>query len=290
MKIILLIDCNYLCHRAFHSLPELSAFGRPTQIIFGFLKEVIKLLEHFNPENLVFAWDSPISFREELYPEYKANRKSDRERMSEKDKRLRKIAYGQFNLIREEVLRELGFTNNFCAEGIEGDDIIASVASTGSETIRFIMVTTDKDMYQMISPNCDFYNPKVKNLTRLEDFEKEWGCSPDTWKQAKVIAGCSTDNVKGIRGVGEKTAIKFLTNKMPKTGKTYYKILDQMDAVVKQNAPLIVLPFEGAPRFELKRNELSKRKFGDVCSKYNFMSLINEKNIDVWGEASERLN
>ena len=279
----LILDCNYICHAVFYSMPALQTNHQYTQIIFGFIKKLIMYSQQFKPNNICFAWDSVHSVRKEIYPIYKSQRADKASTATEAEKHAKRSAFLQFTDIRESVLPDLGFTNVFMQEGYEGDDVMASVVDC-NPSYDFTMITTDGDMYQTISDNCRIYNPITKTLRTVESFTAEYGCKPSEWGEVKAICGCSTDNVKGVKGVGEKTAIRYLNGELDPTSKKSRDIQASEDTII-ENRELVVIPMYGTKDFILnEQNSLSRQKFVKVCEKYNFKSLLSKKNLDIWDE------
>ena len=269
----LLLDCNYLCHRAKHTTGGLSYGGDATGVIYGFLKSLTGFQSLFNTSNFVFCWDSNTSKRREIYPEYKANRK-DKEYTDEEiefDKAFRK----QIKKLRTTYLPMIGFKNVFIQRGYESDDIMASVAlqlsQCGNEAI---IITSDHDLYQCISANVSCYNPQTNKIMTLQGFKKQYGIESYEWVLAKAIAGCTSDNIEGVKGVGEKTAIKYLKTQLKTTDKKYYDIscLDGK-TIFERNFPLVKLPMKGTQRFKLKRDKLSEQGW------YQVVKLLGMKSI-----------
>jgi len=277
----LMVDANYLCHTVYHTMPALSFDTKPTQIVYGFIKRVISLAVKFPSDNIVFTWDSKSSIRKEVYPKYKEARRKAAGESSDEEKAKKRMAYLQFDDIRDVILPELGFANVYMAEGFEADDIMAAIvnSNTGYE---FIVATTDKDMYQIVNDRCSLYNPATKLLTTVSSFEKEFGCHPSLWGEARSISGCSTDNVIGVKGVGEKTAIKYLYGELKPTSEKY-KDIEQSKSIIDDNRELIVLPLYGTPDIEINRNNnLSRHKFVKFCEKYGFKSLLSSSILNKW--------
>lgn len=283
-KTYLILDCNFLCHRAKHSMGGLSrgdgcvtglvADGiSPSVIIYLFFKTVHSLQEQFQADQLIFCWDSKTSKRKEIYPEYKAQRANKYKDMDEDEIALEKEFRLQMKILRKTYLKEIGYKNVFCQKGYEGDDIIASVCQNSIKgKDEAIIITSDKDMYQLIRYNITFYNMK-KKIT-LQSFKKEYGISPDQWSIVKAAAGCTTDNVKGIKGVGELTAIKSIKRTLKETSKVYKRMVsDEGRKIFMRNDKLVTLPFKGTKTFKLKKDVLSDKGWKDVCKKLGMKSI-----------------
>jgi len=280
---VLMLDCNYICHAVFHAMPALQTHQQYTQVIFGFIKKVISFSQEFKPNEIVFTWDSKFSVRKEVYPSYKQQRADKQKEATSVEKHAKKSAYLQFDDIRDSILPSLGFAHVFMQDGYEGDDVMASVVDN-NPTCDFVVATTDKDMYQIISDTCMLYNPVTKALRTVDTFKKEWGCHPSLWAEARSISGCSTDNISGVKGVAEKTAIRYLLGEMDPKSKKFKDIEDALDTIIL-NRELIMLPMYGTKKFKIDGNNLlSRQKFIKFCEEYSFKSLLGKKTLDKWDE------
>ena len=277
----LIIDSNYLCHATYHSMPKLAFKSRSTGVLFGFLKRIIALASQFPEHKIVFVWDTVDSIRKEVYPDYKKVRASRDQSMTDEDKRNKRKFQGQVSEIRDVMLPDLGFKHIYSQLGYEADDLMASIKNNNKD-YKIILVTTDQDMYQLIDHNCMMYNPATKSLQTINTFAEEFGCHPALWGDAKAIAGCSTDNVKGVAGVAEKTAIKYLTRKLnPKSKK--YKDIEANKDITEENKSLVMLPLDGTMAIDISSDgDTNRHKFIKVCENYGFKSLITEKNLNKW--------
>jgi 5'-3' exonuclease len=128
------------------------------------------------------------------------------------------------------------------------------------------------------------YVPKGNGeMITFNSFVKEWGIYPEDWAYVKAIAGCSSDNVQGVYGVGDPTAAKYLSKKMKVTSKKYQDIERALiDGLLSINLPLVRLPFEG---IEIKDclyrpNKLDYNAFLDICEQYHFLSFLDKNNSD----------
>jgi len=128
-------------------------------------------------------------------------------------------------------------------------------------------------LYQCIYHNVSFYNPQTCKTLTLQGFKKKYGIESALWWRVKSLAGCPTDNVKGIKGVGEKRAIDFLLGKLNPESKAYKSILSDASVSVYFNEKLVRLPFEGAQQFKLKRDNLSEQGWISVCKQLGMKSL-----------------
>lgn len=122
----IIVDSNYVCNVHRFALSQgLTYRGGRTEIIYGFLRTVFDMAEKFDSSRFLFCWDASNLLRRKIYPLYKANRRPDDR--PEEDKKQDRLAFHQFDLVREDVLRSLGFSCTYQIEGFESDDLIAKL-------------------------------------------------------------------------------------------------------------------------------------------------------------------
>ena len=205
MKKLMIIDGSSLLFRAFFALPPLkSALGTPTNAVYGFLTMLIKLYEEINPDYIAVAFDKGRqTFRTEMYSEYKGNRPDAPEDLRP-----------QFSLI-QDVLKALGI----CVieeEGFEGDDILGSLSKKfGAPEMAVQIITGDRDNLQLVTEHSHVFLTKkgISDMLEvtLDNMEELYGYGPDKVIEMKALMGDSSDNIPGVPGVGEKTALKLIT-------------------------------------------------------------------------------
>lgn len=204
MNRLLVIDGNSLINRAYHGVPPLyTKDGVPTNAINGFLRMVLNLLESERPTHFAVAFDlGGKVFRHELFLDYKAHRKSMDEELRE-----------QMPLIKE----VLGYMNVpiLGLSGYEGDDIIGTLTRLAEENdYESIIVSGDRDTFQLISDKTTVIFPKkgLKNVERLtpETLEEVYALSPNEIIDLKALMGDSSDNIPGVKGIGETYAKRFI--------------------------------------------------------------------------------
>lgn len=199
-KKLLLIDGHGLAFRAFFALPALNApDGTPTNAVVGFFNMFRKILDDWGPDLSVVAFDAPgPTFRHKSYEEYKANRPP-----TPQDFKV------QPPLIMD-LLHALGVPV-VVREGVEADDVIASLACTAREHgMETLIVSSDKDLLQVIAPGISILRPH-KGITTFQllderAFRTEFGFPPPAMKDYLALVGDASDNVPGVPGVGDKTA------------------------------------------------------------------------------------
>lgn len=201
---MILIDGNSIANRAFYALPPLTnAKGQYTNAVFGFTNMLLKILEEENPTYILVAFDAgKIVFRHKDYEEYKGTRQKTPSELKE-----------QFPLIKE-VLDSFGI-KRFELEGYEADDIIGTLSLIADKEGKEVkIVTGDKDMLQLVSDHVTVGLTR-KGITEIEWYDRvgikeKYGLTPDQIRDLKGLMGDTSDNIPGIPGVGEKTALKFL--------------------------------------------------------------------------------
>jgi DNA polymerase I len=204
---LVLLDGHSLAYRAFYALPTdlATKAGTVTNAVYGFSSMLVKLLAEEKPEHLAVAFDAPArTFRYDLDPEYKAGRQETPQ-----------LFASQMPLIRE-VLDTLRVPT-LCVEGVEADDVIATLATRAAgEGIDVIVVTGDRDAFQLIE------DPHIKvlyNRRGVSDYvlydeagikERYLGVTARQYPQYAALRGDSSDNLPGVPGIGEKTAAALI--------------------------------------------------------------------------------
>lgn len=270
----LLLDGNFLAHRAHHTTGELEYKGKLTGVAYGVLRDVAILHEMFDVDYTVWAFDAPrrTTFRKRDYEEYKANREG--ELLPEEQVKLFKF-HAQLDELRETILPALGYRNVFRIHGYEGDDVLAAVVKKAPTSERCVIVSADKDLLQCVRGHIHFYNPIKGDLITLDVFRERYGIHPTDWIEVKSMTGDAGDNIKGLKGIGEKTALKFVTGTLKK-GMKYQQIVDGVD-IIERNIKLVRLPYPGIEVPELKPDKLSASKRSSVESELG----IRPKRVGV---------
>ena len=196
-----LVDGSGFIFRAYHALPPLTrkADGLPVGAVHGFAAMLHKLLTSTNagkkPTHLAVIFDAGRkTFRNDIYPEYKANRPEPPEDL-----------IPQFGLIRR--LTEAFNVPAVEQEGYEADDLIATYARQAREAGATVhIVSSDKDLMQLVDEHTSLYDAMKDRDMGLDEVEKKFGVTPDKVTDVQALAGDSTDNVPGVPGIGVKTA------------------------------------------------------------------------------------
>jgi DNA polymerase-1 len=250
---------------------DLTHHDIPTGVMFGLLRDIGTFQQEFSTTNIAFCFDGLESKRKEIYSGYKANREKKKSEMSEDD-RLKYIQMiKQIKRLQTQTLPDMGFRNLFAESGYEADDLIASFVQTHSDT-ECIIVSADHDLYQCLTKRVSLWNPTRREIYRVEDYLADWRLSVRQWRMVKAIAGCSSDDIPGAPGIGEKTAAKFLRGEMKPSGKQYESIMES-EKTIRRNLKLVTLPLPGTPRCESTTDQVDRKKWNKAVRDLGMNSL-----------------
>jgi len=277
-----LIDLSYLAYRAKHSMAGLTHEDYHTGIIYGFFEQLRTICQDpkVNSNRILVFFDSRKSYRRKAYPEYKSKRHEDK--TDEEWKQL-SIMKDQVKLLYSLILPEMGVPV-YRQTGLEADDLMAwTVRKLTKMKESGIMITSDGDMYQCITPYVHWYDPARSRHMMEQNFQLRHNIHPGQWGEVKALGGCTSDNVAGIPGVGELTAIKYLNGALPETYKSYKAIVSKEgQAIVERNRPLVVLPHKKTKKLELRDPEFNSERFFFYCERYGLVSYLKKKKRAGW--------
>lgn len=271
MKLIL--DCNYLCYRAFFSTGGLkSNNGDSTGVLYGFLRELLQLKEKFNCEDLIFCFDYGKGIRETENPSYKSTRRQKERDMPEVEREAKQELRKQVDLLRETYLpKRLGYVNVFYQKGYEADDMIAAACKALPDGEEAVIVSADKDLYQCLRTCVSMWFPTSRAFFSAGGFVKMYGIQPKQWASVKALAGCSSDDIQGVEGVGEITAARFLAGQLKK-GSEMLSRCRKGKAIHDRNYPLVKLPYKGCMKIKYAKQEIPSFKL--------WLSLLEELGFE----------
>jgi len=281
---LLLLDGNSLVHRAFHALPPLSnSQGQPTNAVYGFTKMLLRLKEEESPAYLAVVFDHGLpTFRHQEFEAYKAHRPSTAPELK-----------SQFPLVKE-VVSAMQIPSLELA-GYEADDILGTVAKQGEgEGLEVVIVTGDRDLLQLVSAHITVKLCR-QGITNLEAFDREkiqekYGLKPEQIQDLKGLVGDASDNIPGVPGIGEKTALKLLQEyatveeileqtenlkiKKIKSALTDY----QEQALLSKKLATICceVPLESYSWESFRTKEYDLQKMGEVLARLEFKSLLKK--------------
>lgn len=197
-----LIDASVYVFRAYYSMPDdmTDDAGNPINAFYGFARFIGDFMEQVTPEYLAVAFDESLSssFRTEIYPEYKANRDPAPPELKRQFEQCRRF-------VRALGVMEIG------SPKYEADDLIGTLVHHGRRVGRpSTIVTRDKDLTQLLQKDDVFWDFAGKGKLRYEEIPESFGCYPEQIADYLALAGDAVDNIKGVPGVGKKTAEKLL--------------------------------------------------------------------------------
>lgn len=196
---VYILDISNMMHRAFHVHNLSTSYGLPVGAIFGTLSMMLRFLEKYRPTHFLVCYDAQTSksLRKDMYPLYKANRVHVNSISAE-----------------ESTIRKLLSLLNFPSvelEGYEADDLIATATSSLKNDADVVIVTSDKDMLQLIEPGVKVFD-SMKNVWYDEsEAFKKFGVKASQISDFLAIAGDSVDNIPGVKGIGAKGAARLLS-------------------------------------------------------------------------------
>ncbi len=202
MPVVHLVDASYFIFRAFYSMPPSMADGegRPVNALYGFARFLSDLLENERPAHLGIAFDESLagSFRNRLYPAYKANREPAPAELKEQFARCR------------ELCRLLGLAE-FGSPEYEADDIIGTLAARmRAAGFSATLVTRDKDLAQLIHVGDEFWDYSAEERFGYAEIPERFGVYPEKMADFLALTGDAVDNIPGVPGIGRKTAAALL--------------------------------------------------------------------------------
>lgn len=198
---LFLIDGSSYIYRAFYAIGHLSnSKGLPTNAIFGFTQMILKILKEHKPDYMAIAFDSKgPTFRSEVFREYKSNRPAMPDTLTPQIPYIKKIieAYG---IVSIEI------------EGFEADDIIGTLAKMFENIVDVKIITGDKDILQLVNERIEVYDTMKERYFGIEEVKERFGVSPEQIVEVMGLSGDPIDNIPGIPGIGERTAIELIKN------------------------------------------------------------------------------
>ena len=287
MEKIILVDGNNLLFRSYYATAYSgnlmqNSKGFPTNAIYGFVNMINKIITEEEPKYMIVAFDKGKTFRHEQYDFYKQGRSETPEEL--------KVQFP----IAKDILNAMGIKYYEC-DNYEADDIIGTFARYCDEEEDFIgtIVSSDKDLLQLISPDIDMKLLKQKDYIRYNEqtFFEDYGIPPKQVVDLKALMGDPSDNIPGVKGVGEKTALKLL--QQYKTldgvyehideikGKLHEKLVDDKDnAYMSYEIATIVkdVPMEiSIPDIKYRGNDVEK--LNDIYEELEFYSLLKKIHL-----------
>ena len=280
---LLVIDGHSLAFRAFYALPVESFTtrdGQHTNAIHGFLSMLILLLQNEKPTHLAVAFDiSRYSFRTREYSEYKGTRAATPPEF-----------VGQVPLL-EEALKAMGVPT-ITKEDFEADDILATLATQGHALgFEVLVVSGDRDAIQLVRPGVTLLYPNARGVSELKRYDRDavlerYGIEPERYPDVAALVGETSDNLTGIEKIGEKTAVKLITqygglaellaNADEVPGVVGRNLRDQMDRAIRNrrlNRLVTDVPLPVGPA-DLARKPMDIAAVREVFDRLQFKTLL----------------
>ena len=205
MPVLLLVDGHSQAYRAYFGMkaPLATRAGEPTGAVFGFVRKFLSLLREYKPDYVAVAFDTGTTWRHEEFEEYKATRDSMPDELRGQMDRIQQF----LDALRVPVVTYPDY---------EADDVLGTLARQAADRGDDVLILTgDRDMFQLVSDRVQILytrggpNPETVVFGNA-DLHERYGLSPSQFVDLKALVGDSSDNIPGVPGVGEKTAVKFL--------------------------------------------------------------------------------
>ena len=266
---IMLVDGKHLVYRSQYSsnVAQLSYGDIPTGIYYGFFNTLRKMATLFNPRNTVIMWDS---FSDSVRKREFAGYKERTSKLSDEQAEGMAIVHDHYPLI-VEMCDHIGFAS-YHLEGYEADDLIALFIKK-YPYLNKVIITRDEDMYQCLDDNTVIYSPDDKKQKDRKWFIRTYDIVPEKWGLYKALAGCRSDTVPGVPGIGPKAAIPYLK------GEASAKVIDKIkekDDQYQLCQRLTVLPHPDLHNYNIcyKITDLNIVRWFEICQQMGFKSFI----------------
>jgi DNA polymerase-1 len=291
-KRLVIIDGKSVFYRGYYAMPSLSTKdGTPTGGVYGFAVMALEVVKKLKPDYVCVAWDkrhTNIRKRLELYPQYKAGRKPAPPDF-----------YEQIPLLYD-MLDALGWPL-YEADDYEADDLMGAFAKqAGAKGVESYLVSSDLDILQLVNEHTHIYTLK-KGLSNIElfnvaSFEEKYGVGAHQWIDVKALKGDSSDNIPGVAGVGEKTALQLIKTYHTLDG--VYEHIDELKGAVKEklirdkdmaylSKQLVTLMVDAPTQIDLEAAKLSDGvtpEFVAFLRKYEFKNLLRQAEAGMTKE------
>ena len=297
---IILVDGHSIAFRAFYALPDtlVTKDGFPTNVIHGFLMMISKLVKDYESEKIIITWDiSKKTFRTDLYSDYKGNRTSAPDEFKLQIKVLQKLL-DKFNI------------PQVSKEGFEADDVLGTLSKKLNEQSKDVMIVTgDRDSFQLITDKTNIlYTKRGISDTQIfneKQFIEKYSIKTNQYIEYLALKGDPSDNIPGLPGVGEKTAVNLLlkyenisniykniNDLTPKLKETFSVNRDLLDiskilATIKQDLEIDIPETKTTETIFFDDSVLNKAE--DEISKYELSRFLGERNSKVKDKSKEEI-
>jgi len=277
---MVIIDISFLAHRSRWTVGELSYKGTPTGVIYGTIMQLRNIQKIYPPKTaFVLAWDTKheFSLRKQILPQYKVQKQKEYtpEELQEKNDFSAQLE------VLPEVLSYIGFDLSISAKGFEADDVIACLCQWATARPGIVkqvhIASADHDLFQLLNHGPMYRPDKGRNYTK-EHLLRDFNVEPNQWAMVQAIAGCTTDGVTGVHGVGEKTAAKYLNGGKVTANKLV--AIKRAKRLIDRNLQVVSLPFQNIdlvpPAFVIHPFKVDVDGCSRVGMKYGFASFHKE--------------
>lgn len=276
--ILYLIDGSSYIFRAYYAIRHLSnSKGIPTNAVYGFTAMLFKFLKDYEPTHLGIVFDSKgKTFRDDIYPLYKANRSAPPEDLAQ-----------QFSVIFEMV--DAFNIPQVQLEGFEADDLMGTISkNVEKENANVVLVTGDKDFCQLVSDKVTLLDTMKNKITGILEVKEKYGVAPERVIDVFALAGDAVDNIPGVKGIGEKTAVSLISkfgsldelfNNLDDVSKRQKVLIEEKkeDAVLSKELVTIKTDVDietGLDKF--KYNGFDDDKLRQIFQELEFKNLLRE--------------
>jgi len=256
-----IIDISNMMHRAFHVHKHLAtSAGFPVGAIYGTFTMLYKWIQDVHPKNILicYDWQGEGSVRKNIYPQYKANR-------------VQVNAVSAQELIIRRMLADLGMSS-IEMPGYEADDLIASSTLQFKSKYNIVIISSDKDLMQLVEPGVEMFDAMKKKVYHEEDVIEKFGVRPDQILDYLSIVGDAADNIPGVKGIGKKGACELLEK-----FQSLEKIYDSIEDV------------KGVKRDKLEKSRDVAFMSKKLATLYNNLQVLSNFNIQFHPKNNKEL-
>lgn len=254
----ILVDGSSYLFRAFHGLPPLTnSKGMATGAIYGVINMLKSLIKQYSPSNMAVVFDAKgKTFRDDIYPDYKANRPPMPDELRDQIAPL------------HEIVKALGLPI-LVIEGVEADDVIGTLSRIATESgIKTIISTGDKDMAQLVNEHVELINTMTNTAMDVDGVKEKFGVPPELIIDFLALKGDKVDNIPGVPGVGDKSAVSLLNG------------IGGVDAIYQNLDAIKDLEFRGAKKFADKIRDFEEQ----AKLSYTLATIKQDVELDVTPE------
>ena len=290
MTTLLLIDGSNQAFRLYHAIRAdlRTEDGMPTRALFGFARLLQGLLAKDRPDHLAVVFDVGTSFRNELYPDYKGQRPDKPADLEQQWPELMPLcqAFG---------------VAAFGQDGLEADDIIGTLAvRAAAQGVDVRIISSDKDFAQLVCDRISLYDPMKEETSFAAEVEARWGVPPEKIIELMALMGDASDNVPGVKGVGEKTAARYIQEYQTAEaviaaatsgkikGKTGQRIAEAADDIRLSRTLVTILTDLDLPTTlaDLAPKAIEPEVLAEKLRRFGFFSILKELGLQDAGGAS----